>query len=65
METLEVALGDGADEREIVEAKNVVASVLRSYKEFLDGLDTGQREQARKLFLPRIEAMAVKARSLS
>jgi hypothetical protein len=63
MNTLVVALS-GNDEREIVEAKNIVAGVLRSYKSFLEGLDDGQRAEAKKLFAHRIEAIVEKAKGL-
>lgn len=62
--TLDVALSDKAEDREIVEAKNVVAGVLRSYKAFLESLDDGQRLEAKKLFAHKIETLVEKAKHL-
>ena len=65
METLDVALDDHADEREVIEAKNIVANVLRSYKTFLDGLSPSEQDEAQKLFHKKIDAMAIKAKKLT
>lgn len=64
METLDVALSAGAEDREIIEAKNIVANVLRSHKSFLDSLTGSEKEEVQKLFSKKIEDMATKAKSL-
>jgi hypothetical protein len=64
IETLEVALSAGAEDREIIEAKNIVANVLRSHKNFLDSLTGSEKEDAHKLFAKKIEDMASRAQSL-
>lgn len=64
METLDIALADGAEDREIIEAKNVVAGVLRSYKTFMESFSGTEKDEAHKLFTKKIEAMAVKAKQL-
>lgn len=64
MSTLDVALTGDADEREVVEAKNVVAGVLRSYKNFMSTLSDSQRPEAKKLFAHKIETLVEKAKHL-
>ncbi len=64
METLDVALSSGAEEREIIEAKNIVTNVLRSHKTLLDSLQESEKEEVHKLFAKKIEDMAGKAKSL-
>lgn len=64
LETLDVALSNEAEDREIIEAKNIVANVLRSYKNLLDSLDGTEKEEAHKLFTRKIEDMANRAKSL-
>lgn len=64
IETLDVALSAGAEDREIIEAKNIVANVLRSHKNFLDSLSGSEKEEVQKLFAKKIEDMAAKAKSL-
>lgn len=64
METLDIALAAGAEDREIIEAKNVVAGVLRSYKTFMESFNDAEKDEAHKLFSKKIEAMAVKAKQL-
>jgi hypothetical protein len=64
LETLDVALTGGAEEREIIEAKNIVTNVLRSHKSFLESLSGSEKEEVQKLFAKKIEDMAAKAKSL-
>ena len=64
IETLDVALAGGAEEREIIEAKNIVANVLRSHKNLLESLSGPEKEEVHKLFAKKIEDMAAKAKSL-
>lgn len=64
LETLDVALAGGAEEREIIEAKNIVANVLRSHKSLLESLSGSEKEEVHKLFVKKIEDMAAKAKSL-
>ncbi|MBX7150873.1 hypothetical protein K1X84_04495 [bacterium] len=64
METLDIALVDGAEDREIIEAKNVVAGVLRSYKIFMESFSGAEKDEAHKLFAKKIDAMAHKAKQL-
>jgi hypothetical protein len=64
METLDVALNSEAEEREIIEAKNIVASVLRSYKNLLESLDGTEKDEVQTLFSKKIEEMANRAKSL-
>jgi hypothetical protein len=64
LETLDVALTGGAEEREIIEAKNIVTNVLRSHKSFLESLSGSEKEEVQKLFTKKIEDMAAKAKSL-
>lgn len=64
METLEVALSAGAEDHEIIEAKNIVANVLRSHKSFLDSLSEPEKDEVHKLFAKKIEDMASKAKTL-
>ncbi len=62
METLLIALS--GNEAEQIEAKNVVANVLRSYKNFIGELTPEEQNEASKLFTPKIDALAQKAKAL-
>ncbi len=64
MNTLNVVLAGSADEGEIIEAKNIVAGVLRNYKSFLQELPDSDRTEVQKLFARKIEALATRARQL-
>ena len=64
LETLDVALSSDAEEREIIEAKNIVSNVLRSYKTLLDSLDGAEKDEVHTLFSKKIEDMANRAKSL-
>ncbi len=62
--TLDVVVSEKAEEREIVEAKNIVAGVLRNYKSFISNLTHDDRDEAQRIFTKRIEALALKAKQL-
>lgn len=62
VETLEIALV--GEEREKIEAKNIVANVLRSHKSLLDGLAEPEKSETLRLFEKKIDTMAQKAKSL-
>lgn len=64
MITLEIALSPGTGEHEIIEAKNVVTQVLRSYRRFLESIPEADLRKAQELFSKRIEAMAHQAQKL-
>ncbi len=64
METLTIALSGGADEIEMIEGKNVVASALRSYKSFLESLTPEDKKEAQEIFAKRIEHLASQAKRL-
>jgi hypothetical protein len=63
-ETLDVALTHHSGEHEAIEAKNIVANVLRSYKVFIDQIPEDDRAEVQELFSKKIEAMAKKAKRL-
>ena len=65
LETLQVALNDGAEEREVVEAKNIVANVLRSYKVFQENLPAEERKEAHDIFAKKIETLISQAKRLN
>jgi len=62
--TLDFVVTDKAEEREIVEAKNIVAGVLRNYKSFINDLAHDDQVVAQRLFTKKIETLALKARQL-
>lgn len=62
--TLEVAADPSSEERERIEAKNVVANVLRSYKNLIENLSGTDKTEASKLLHKKIEDMALKAKYL-
>lgn len=64
MITLEIALSPGSGEHEIIEAKNVVSQVLRSYRGFLESIPETDMQKVQELFSKKIEAMALKAKRL-
>ncbi len=64
MITLEIALSPGSGENEIIEAKNVVSQVLRSYRGFLESIPEEDLRKAQDLFSKKIEIMALKAKNL-
>lgn len=64
MITLEIALSPGSGAQENTEAKNVVAQVLRSYKIFIAAIPETDQNEVIGLFSKKIEAMAVRAKSL-
>ncbi len=63
-ETLDVALNHQSGDHEVVEAKNIVANVLRSYKDFINSVSEAERKEVQELFAKKIEAMALKAKQL-
>jgi len=63
METLDIA-STQSDESVAIEAKNVVANVLRSHKSFIENVNGADQDEAQKLFHKKIEAMALKAKAL-
>jgi hypothetical protein len=64
METLDVALGGRAEEKEIIEAKNIVANALRSFKSFFENLSGDEKKEAHDIFSKKIESLVSKARQL-
>ena len=64
METLNIATGQ-MDEAVSIEAKNIVANVLRSHKRLIESMSGSDQEEAQKIFHRKIEAMALKARGLN
>lgn len=64
MITLAVALSPGAGEHECIEAKNIVAQVIRNYRRFIAELPVEDQEEAKNLLSKKIEAMALQAKKL-
>ena len=64
LETLGVALSGRAEENEIIEAKNVVANALRSYKGFLENLSADGKKEAHDIFSKKIEHLVSEAKQL-
>ncbi len=64
MITLEIALSPGSGDHELIEAKNVVSQVLRSYRTFIDTIHDPDQKEVSDLFSKKIEAMAHKAKQL-
>lgn len=62
--TLEVALSPGAGESECIEAKNIVAQVIRNYRSFIAELPAEDQEEAKNVLGKKIEAMVLKAKKL-
>lgn len=63
--TLDAVTAEGAEEREIIEAKNIVAGVLRNYKNFLQDVPSEDRDEVQRIFSKKIEGLALKARQIA
>lgn len=63
--TLDVVMSENAEEREIIEAKNIVAGVLRNYKLFLQDVNSEDRDEVHRLFTKKIETLARKAQQIA